>query len=479
MARSLKSNFAYNLIHKISELLFPMITFPYASRILLADGIGHVNFFNSIIQYIVMFASLGIPMYAIREIARIRGNEKERNKTTIEILLLFLFLAMLGYIAVGILSCTVAQVASDIPLFLILSVTIFFTAIGCDWFYQGIEDFKYVTLRGLLMRTLGVILLFVFVKDRSDIYWYALYLVFGVLGGNIFNFIRLRKYHLLADLKFQELRPFRHLKPALQVFALNLIISIYIQLNTVMLGFLSTETAVGLFTASSKLSHVMLGIGGALGNAMLPHMSNLVGEEDNKRFMQLSQKSMQFVVMVSLPITVGLMVLASSLIRMFCGDTYYEATLCLQLLAPIVLAIGMSNVTGYQILYPLGKINIVMLTTGIGAVANLLLNFILIPIFAQDGAAIATTVAETAVTVSMLYFGRRYFNFQFMSRKYMVYIVSTIIMGIAIYLCNGIFENPFTNTALVFSVGGLLYFICLIVFKDSLIKEILNKILHK
>lgn len=246
-----------------------------------------------------------------------------------------------------------------------------------------------------------------------------------------------------------------------------------------MLGFLSTETAVGLFTASSKLSHVMLGIGGALGNAMLPHMSNLVGEEDNKRFMQLSQKSMQFVVMVSLPITVGLIVLASSLIRMFCGDTYYEATLCLQLLAPIVLAIGMSNVTGYQILYPLGKINIVMLTTGIGAVANLLLNFILIPIFAQDGAAIATTVAETAVTVSMLYFGRRYFNFQFMSRKYMVYIVSTIIMGIAIYLCNGIFENPFTNTALVFSVGGLLYFICLIVFKDSLIKEILNKILHK
>ena len=479
MARSLKSNFVYNLINKISELLFPMITFPYVSRILLADGIGHVNFFNSIIQYIVMFASLGIPMYAIREIARVRNNEAERNRTTIEILLLFLFLSVLGYVVVGLLSCTISKIAADIPLFLILSATIFFTAIGCEWFYQGIEDFKYVTIRSLCTRTLGVILLFVFVNDKSDVYWYALYLAFGILGGNIFNFLRLRKYKLFSNLEFGELRPFRHLLPALHVFALNLIISIYIQLNTIMLGFLSTEAAVGLFTASSKLSHVMLGIGGALGNAMLPHMSNLVGEENEKRFKQLSEKSMQFVVMVSLPICVGLIILASSLIRMFCGDTYYDAILSLQILSPIVLAIGMSNVMGYQILYPLGKINIVMLTTGIGAIVNLLLNLLLIPEYAQNGAAVATTVTEIAVTISMLYYGRDYFYFNLKNKSYFIYFVSTLIMGLAIYLCNGIFINPFANSAFVFMVGVILYLICLIYFKDPLTNEVIIRVLNK
>ena len=298
-----------------------------------------------------------------------------------------------------------------IPLFLILSVSIFFTAIGCEWFYQGIEDFRYVTIRSLCTRVLGVVLLFIFVKDKTDIYWYALYLVFGVLGGNIFNFLRLRRYKIFSNIKIKDLHPFHHLRPALHVFALNLIISIYIQLNTVMLGFLSTETAVGLFTASSKLSHVMLGIGGALGNVMIPRMSNLVGENNEKEFKQLSEVSMKFIVMVSLPICVGLTILAPSLIQMFCGETYYNAVLGLQILSPIVLAIGMSNVMGYQILYPLGKINIVMLTTGIGAFVNLLLNFILIPKYAQNGAAVATTIAEIAVTICMLCVGRNYFYF--------------------------------------------------------------------
>lgn len=476
MSKSLKSNFVYNLIHKITEMLFPMITFPYVSRILLADGIGHVNFFNSIIQYIVMFASLGIPMYAIREVAKVRNNENERNKTTIEILLLFIFLSILGYVVVGFLSCTVNQIAKDIPLFLILSVSIFFTAIGCDWFYQGIEDFKYVTIRGLCTRTLGIILLFVFVNDRSDIYWYAFYLVFGILGGNIFNFLRLRKYKLLKNVKVRELHPFRHLLPALHVFALNLIISIYIQLNTVMLGFLSTETAVGLFTASSKLSHVMLGLGGALGNVMLPRMSSLVSEENENGFKQLSEKSMKFIVMVSLPICIGLIILAPSLIRIFCGNTYYDATLTLQILSPIVLAIGMSNVMGYQILYPLGRINIVMLSTGIGAIVNFLLNLLLISTYAQNGAAIATTVAEIVVTTSMLYFGRKYFHFNMKSRSYIFYFLSTIIMGLGIYVCNGLFKNPFANSILVFISGVIIYITCLICFKESFINEIITKI---
>lgn len=180
MAKSLKANYLFNLANTISGLLFPLITFPYASRILLADGIGQINFFQSIIQYITLLTCLGIPMYAIREVAKIRENIEERNKVTVEILLLHASLTVVGYIIMILLVATVTKIQVDILLFLLLSTTIFFTAIGCEWFYQGVEDFKYITIRGLIVKTISVILLFLLVKTKEDIMWYAAYSVFGV-----------------------------------------------------------------------------------------------------------------------------------------------------------------------------------------------------------------------------------------------------------------------------------------------------------
>ena len=226
MARSVKANYLFNLINSASQLLFPLITFPYASRIMMADGIGQVNFFQSIISYISLFTCLGIPMYAIREIAKVRDNLEKMTRTTVEILLLHAFLTLFGYIIVAAICMTVAKVQTDIPLFLILSVSIFFTAIGCEWFYQGIEDFKYVAIRGIVVKTVSVLLLFLLVKSKEDILWYGAYTVFGVLGGNIFNFIRLRKYLHRDFVGFSKLHPFKHLKPAFHIFVFNVIASI-------------------------------------------------------------------------------------------------------------------------------------------------------------------------------------------------------------------------------------------------------------
>lgn len=194
MSKSIKSNYIFNLLNSVSQLLFPLITFPYASRIMMADGIGQVQFFSSIISYISLFTCLGIPMYAIREVAKVRNDVVKMSTTTVEILLLHAMLTIIGYVAVAIICMTVSDVQTDIPLFLILSATIFFTAIGCEWFYQGIEDFKYVAIRGLVVKIISIVLLFLLVKTKEDILWYGAYSVFGVLGGNIFNFIRLRKY---------------------------------------------------------------------------------------------------------------------------------------------------------------------------------------------------------------------------------------------------------------------------------------------
>ncbi|MBP1617527.1 MAG: polysaccharide biosynthesis protein [Bacteroidetes bacterium] len=471
MSRSLKVNYIFNLVNTVTGILFPLISFPYASRILMADGIGQVNFFQSIINYVSLLSCLGIPMYAIREIAKVRDNVPERNKITLEILLLHTMLTALGYLVVAILAVTVAKIQVDIPLFLLLSLSILFTAIGCEWFYQGVEDFKYITIRGIVVKTVAIVFLFLLVKTKGDILWYALYTVIGSVGGNIFNFIRLRKYITHITFDWRELRPFRHLLPAMHIFVLNLIISIYINLNSVMLGFMKNNESVGFFTAATKLTQVTLGIVSSLGAVMLPRLSNLISNKQWDEFRALSQKSMSFVVAVTLPLSVALMLVAPYIIPIFCGESYDKAIPTLFIIAPIVLFVGMSNVLGIQILYPQGKENTVIVCTAIGAVANFALNLWLIPLFAQDGAAVATVVAELLVTVSMIALGRKHLPLKW-DKSYWTYLAASLLMGFVIYCCKFLdLNNIFT---LLFSVvsGTLVYALFLVVAKDPFYLEL-------
>lgn len=417
MAKSVKANYLFNLINSASQLLFPLITFPYASRIMMADGIGQVNFFQSIISYISLFTCLGIPMYAIREVAKVRDNPEKMTRITVEILLLHAFLTLLGYMAVAVICLTVTKVQTDIPLFLLLSATIFFTAIGCEWFYQGIEDFKYVAIRGLLVKLLSVVLLFLFVKTKEDILWYGAYTVLGVLGGNIFNFIRLRKYLHRDVIDFRALHPLRHLKPALHVFALNVVISIYLQLNNVLLGFMKDAEAVGYFTAATKIMMITMSISSSLGAVIMPRTSNLIAEGRMDEFRILIQKSYDFVLALAMPLTVGLIFTSPSIILLLSGEGFAPAVLTSQIVASNILMVGLSGVMGIQVLYPLGKINIVILCTLIGAAVNVFFNVLLIPRYGHNGTAVAYMLAEVAVTVSMFLIGRKYIPIQFLKNS--------------------------------------------------------------
>lgn len=472
MANSVKINYLFNLINSGSQLLFPLITFPYASRIMLADGIGHVSFFQSIISYISLFTCLGIPMYAIREVAKVRNNAVEMTRTTVEILLLHAFLSILGYVVVAVICMTVTQVQADIPLFLLLSTTIFFTAIGCEWFYQGIEDFKYVAVRGVLVKLISVVLLFFLVKTKEDILWYGAYSVLGILGGNIFNFIRLRKYLSRDVIDFRTLHPLKHLKPALHVFALNVIISIYIQMNNVLLGFMKDAEAVGYFTAATKLMVMAMSILGSLGNVMMPHISNLiaVGRMDESK--ALIQKSYDLVLALAMPLTVGLIFTSPSAILLLSGMDFIPAILISQIVAFNILMVGLSGVMGIQVLYPLGKINIVILSTFIGAITNVLLNILLVPRYGHNGTAIAYMLAEAAVTISMFFIGHKYIPVQFLKKQHLHYIGGCIVMGGCLHFIS-LFDLSYINTLIaMISVGGMVYVIVLLLLKDSIGKTI-------
>lgn len=476
MAQSVKVNYILNLINTGTQMLFPLITFPYVCRVIEADGIGQINFFQSIISYISLFTCLGIPMYAIREIARDRSDVVQMNRTAMEILLLHSMLTLVGYAIVAILCLTVPQIQVNIPLFLILSLTIFFTAIGCEWFYRGIEDFKYITIRGLIIKTVSVILLFIFVKSKTDLLYYGCYTVFGVLGGNIFNFFRLRKYIHRENIIFSELHIKRHIKPVLKVFSFSVVTSIYLQLNTVLLGFLKNALAVGYFAAATKVMQMLLMMSSCLGSVMMPRASHLIAENKEDEFNRLIQKSYDFTLAIALPMTIGLIFCAPSLITALCGVKFEHSILPSQIIAPIILMVAISNVFGIQVLFPKGKINIVTLCCGIGAVADLILNLCLIPFFSYIGTSIAYLGAEVATTVSMYFIGRKYIPIIYFKKSHLTYALGCIVMAFALYGLSLLQLPTLTILLLQGCCGVLVYFIILCFCKDEMLVQILSKI---
>ena len=476
MAQSVKVNYILNLINTGTQMLFPLITFPYVCRVIEADGIGQINFFQSIISYISLFTCLGIPMYAIREIARDRSDVVQMNRTAMEILLLHSMLTLVGYAIVAILCLTVPQIQVNIPLFLILSLTIFFTAIGCEWFYQGIEDFKYITIRGLIIKTVSVVLLFIFVKSKTDLLYYGCYTVFGVLGGNIFNFFRLRKYIHRENIIFSELHIKRHIKPVLKVFSFSVVTSIYLQLNTVLLGFLKNALAVGYFAAATKVMQMLLTMSVCLGSVMMPRASHLIAENKEAEFNRLIQKSYDFTLAIALPMTIGLIFCAPSLITALCGVKFEHSILQSQIIAPIILMVAISNIFGIQVLFPKGKINIVTLCCGIGAVADLILNLCLIPFFSYIGTSIAYLGAEVATTVSMYFIGRKYIPIIYFKKSHLTYALGCIVMALALYGISLLQLPTLTILLLQGCCGVLAYFIILCICKDEMLVQILSKI---
>lgn len=474
MANSLKTNVLLNYINTITGIVFPVITFPYASRILLPDGIGIVNFQMSIISYIVLFTSLGIPLYAVKEVAKYRDNVKIRNKTTVEITLLSLLLCLVGYIAVVFIGNFVPRVNTNLGLFYILSLTILFTALGVNWFYQAIEDFKFITIRAVLIRTLAAASLFLFVKDKNDLIIYGAITVGSTVGNNVINFIHLRRHIPFRTLRGIKLNIFRHLKPALHIFVLNLIISIYVQLNTIMLGFMDGDYAVGIYSAGNKIPHIVLSLVTSMGVVLLPRCSNLVASGKMDEFKSVCDKATRLVLMLALPFTAGLILLSEPIIEIFCGHAFIDAVPVIYWTAPVILFIGLTNVIGIQILYPLGKENIVIYSTLGGAIVNFILNIILIPKFSAVGAGVSTFAAELAVLIIQIIAGRKYIPIRLFNKYNLKYLLATMCLIAVVIPFVLLINNNWLQIILSVMSGGITYGLYLLSIKDDIVLSILK-----
>lgn len=479
MAKSIKINFIFNIVNTVGSLLFPLIAFTYASRIIMAEGIGVVQFLQSIINYVVLFSSLGIPMYGIREIARVRDDEKALTITTIEIVLLNLILNVVGYFVVAFLCLTIPQIQGNIFLFLVLSSSIILTTIGCSWFYNGIEDFKYITLVGLTVKTLGLFFLFSFVRNESDLLYYAIYLIIGSVGSNIINFIRLRRFIKPTISIWQELNITKHIRPTCSIFLFNIITSIYINLDSVMLGFLKDNVSVGYYTAATRVSHILVTLITSFGAVLLPRTSNLIKNNQTEEFKRLSKKSFDMVMMLAFPLFVGVLVCAPALIHLFCGESFEPSVLTLQIVSPIIIALAISNLIGIQVLYPLGLIRLVTISTCIGACTNVCLNFLLIPIYGHYGAAVATVIAEFSVSISQIIMARKIMPFSLLSSQIVRYVICSLLLFVVCSLVSRLIENDIISIVTVGVIGALIYASLMIVSKDELTLEIYNILIKK
>lgn len=471
---SVKGNILLNGINTATSILFPIITFPYAARVLLPEGIGVVNFLYSIIQYIVLLTSIGIPLYAVKEIAKYRDDYILKSKITIEILLLHLGLCLGGYIVVWMLGTFVPQIHRQVSLFYILSLVILFNAIGVEWFYKGVEDFKYITLRGIIIRTLFCVLLFVFVKQPKDILIYGFIVVGTTVGNNFINFIHLRTHISVGELNYHDLQVIRHLRPALHVFILNLIISLYAYLNTLMLGFFNGNSEVGFFTAGTKIPHIGLSIISSIGAVLLPRCTNLLQQGNHSAFGSIISKSARFTIAISIPIMIGLIILARPIINVFCGAEYNPSIPVLYLNAPVIIFIGLTNVIGLQVLYPQERINTVILSVLGGALVNIVFNILLLPSFGAIGAAIATLLAEITVFILQFILGKKYLPFKWRNVFSWNYIIASIVMGGVVVGATTLCDSVWLQLIIGIIVGVLVYSFMLFILRDQLFKEFLR-----
>ena len=476
---SVKGNVIFNGINTVVNIILPLFTFPYAARVLLPEGIGSVNFLSAIINYIILFTSLGIPLYAVKEVARCRDDRIERNKTTLEILCLSIGLCLTGYIAVWAMAAFVPVIHRQSALFYVLSLSILFNALGVNWFYQGVEDFKYITIRSVVFKLLMAASLFIFVRNQDDLLIYAVISVGMTVGNNLINFIRLRKFMDFSSIRFSNLQILRHLRPALKIFMLNLITSLYVQLNSIMLGFISNEDEVAYFTGGTKISHIGLTVITSIGAVLLPRCSNLIKKGDWTGFRSVINNSVRFTVALSLPMMVGLMILAHPIIMLFCGPDYEPAVMVLFLNAPVILLIGLTNVIGIQILYPMNKVNLVIWSVSGGALINLILNVVLIPGYGAAGAAVATLMAEFAVLCLQLALGRRYIPFRYRNILPWSYVVGSVIMGGAVYALLQVVDGSFVEVLAGILVGILVYAVWLLIMRDKLVLEMKDFLLKK
>ena len=393
--KSIKLNFVMNMVLTMSSFLFPLITFPYISRILLPEGTGKVSFASSLISYFSMFAQLGIPTYGIRACAKVRDDRQELTRVAQELLIINLVMSAIYYVALFAAIAWVPRLQREKPLYVIISLTILLTSIGMEWLYKALEQYTYITVRSVAFKLVALAAMFLLIHKQSDYIIYGAISIFASSASSLLNFINVRKYIDIKPVGGYQFK--RHFKAIGTFFAMACATTIYTNLDTVMLGFMKTDVDVGYYNAAIKIKTILVSIVTSLGEVLLPRSSYYVENGMVSEYQRITKKSLSFVFLLATPLMLYFMLFAKEGIYFLSGEAYSGSILPMRIIMPTLLLIGITNILGIQILVPLGKERIVLYSEIVGAVIDVTMNALLIPRFASAGAATGTLVAEIAV----------------------------------------------------------------------------------
>lgn len=394
---SVKFNFIMNFIMSASSIVFPLITFPYISRVLMATGNGKVATASAVITYFNMFASLGIPTYGIRACAKVRDDKEKLSKTVQELLIINSITMFLTLIAFIFTVALIPEFAAEKNLYIINGIGMVLNVFAITWLYNALEQYAYITVINMIVKLVSLILMFMLVKKPEDYVVYGGITVFASSASYVFNFIYATKF---VSLKKSAPYDFRvHMKPILRFFAMSAATSVYTNLDVVMLRFMQGDTEVGYYNAAIKVKTILVTLITSLGTVLLPRLSYYVKKEKTEDFYRMIGKAVNFVVLAGFPLTIYFMLYAKESIQFLAGDGYGGSIIPMVILMPTVLLIGLSNITGIQILTPQNMEQKVLKSIICGAVVDFILNLILIPRIASSGAALATTIAEIVVLI--------------------------------------------------------------------------------
>ncbi len=479
--KSLKLNFVMNSILTMSQFIFPLITFPYVSRILLPAGTGKVSFATSIVSYFTLFAQLGIPTYGIRACAKVRDKREELSKMVQELFVINLVMSLIAYVVFFAAIYYVPRFRQDKELFLVIGLTIFFNAIGMEWLYKALEQYTYITVRSIIFKFIAIVAMFLMVHEQSDYVIYGGISILASSASNIVNFLHVHRYIDIKPTGHYNLK--KHLNAIVIFFAMSCATTIYTHLDTVMLGFIRTDADVGYYNAAVKIKTILVSIVTSLGVVLLPRASYYVEHKMMDEFYRITRKAINFVFLIATPMVIYFMLFAKEGVFFLSGDAYAGAIIPMQVIMPTLIFIGLTNIMGIQMLVPLGREKVVLYSEIVGMIVDVILNALLIPKMASTGAAIGTLAAESAVFIVQYVALKKVVNEAYQHVHYAAIICSVLAGGVlAIFIKKmqwGSFLTLCTSAVVFFGV----YFLILTIVKEPLViemeKQVFGKVLKR
>ncbi len=460
---SVKRNFMYNIFYQLLTIITPLVVTPYVSRVLQPEGVGIYAYTYATANYFVIFTMMGLNNYGNRIIAKVRDNKTELSQTFWHIYIMQVMTALISiiaYIFAGII------LKENRSVYWIMILYVISAGIDITWFFQGLEQFKLIVLRNAIVKIISIISIFIFVKSEVDIIAYTIIMASSILVNQVLLWTFIFRFVDYSKVKFSNITI--HIKPNMILFIPTIAISFYRIMDKIMLGIMSGTVEVGFYESTDKLISLPLCIITAFGTVMLPRMANLTGKVNKEELRKIIQMSLALAVLISVPIMIGMMAIMDEFVPFYYGPRYDKCIFLFYILLPSTLFIAMANVIRTQVLLPNELDKVFVLSCVLGAVINIIINIVLIPKLGSIGAAIGTLITEiTVFTVQALY-TYQYFVCLDLIKFIAVAVLSSILMGILVYVIYIPIGNVLYRLIIKGIIGIIIYFFNIYIFEKTI-----------